>query len=305
MLRAFFLLAILVTSAHAFAFNCMHRGLQEQVFKDLIVPVAVHEEEDTRRVEEDYATDHSVDPQTIRDRFAATGQLLCGGYKGSASLVGSSGTIVTTAHTFFNKKTCAEINKPSDCTFVTISKGVTVSIPVGSSVEMGFKCPQKPGPEDDWAVLKLQRKATGIKAYSLPFGEVKLRRGQGVIAVNGRNADIFYSDKNGKKIHPKTVQDCYSGENYYSSNRFSMFESTCASSEGTSGSAIVQSSSFGDVFTGLTTGNFERIEDSRAAIARGEKNMGVYVPGKWASTHIPVTDKFLAAIRLAGTLDPK
>lgn len=305
MLRAVFLFTFLLICTRAFAFNCMHRGLQEQV-KTLITPVAVHEEEDTRRLEHEYAADHEQDPNVVRNRFAATGQLICPNKIGSASLVGSNGTIVTAAHMFYNKKTCAEINKPGDCKFVTVSKGVEVSIPLGSPVEMGFKCPQKPGPEDDWAVLKLTKKAAGIKEYGLPFGELNLKPGQKVIAVNGVNADIFTVDRAGQKNYPKTIQDCNTGANNYdTSGQFAQFESTCASSEGTSGSAVIQQSAFGDVFAGVTTGNFESVKDSRAAIARGEPNKGVYRPGEWGSTHIPLKGKFLSAVKTAANMDPK
>lgn len=284
------------------AFNSTQPKLQKQF--EHVQEAAVHEEEDTRRVEDAYAKEHGLDLEAVQARFAATGQLRCANGTGSASLVGNAGTIVTAAHMFFDKKSCTQINTTDQCSFVTVSRGVEISIPLGRTVDIGFgfKCPQLP--DDDWAVVKLQRKALGIRPYNLPFGQVDVRRGKKIIAVNGRNADIFFLDKAGRKHLPKTIQHCTAGQNNYRDDRFSQFESTCASSEGTSGSAILLAMSFGDEFVGVTTGNLESAQASRAAIARGEPNKGVYRPGEWGSTHLPLSGRFLSAVKAAATIEP-
>ena len=292
----------LALSLPASALSHMHPKVPQQSRQ--IQEAAIHEEEDTRRSEEAYAREHGQGLKSVQERFAATGQLICKNMNGSASVVGNTGTIVTAAHMFFKRKSCEEINKTSDCSFVTVSKGVEISIPLGQMVEIGLKCPLPSVPEDDWAVVKLRSKAIGVKPYTIPFGNPSLSRGQKIIAVNGRNADIFSLDRTGRKRFPKTIQDCATGENYYRADRVVQFESTCASSAGTSGSAVVQATSFGNVFAGVTTGNFEAMTDSRAGLTRGESNRGGYRPGEWASVHIPLSGRFLSAIKAAGTIEP-
>ena len=115
MLKTLLTLSLLIICPYAKAFNCVHRGLQEQARQ--IIKTAVVDE-DGRMTEEEYAAAKGVPPDVVRSRFAATGKLKCGKYEGTAQLTGDNQTITTSAHMFTNRENCQSLVGPESCKFI-------------------------------------------------------------------------------------------------------------------------------------------------------------------------------------------
>jgi hypothetical protein len=288
---------ILLSSLNAHAFNCMHRGLQEQVNQITKISWVEEPGELGRRTVEQYAIDKGTTKEAIQDRFAATGLLDCDGEKSTAQLSGDNSTISTVAHAFTDSKSCKKRDvSVRSCTFtVTTSKGKQ-TVYVSGMVGQGFKCPIKPRDSDDWAVLKLKNPIKGVKPYSLPKRDDGLKKGDKVVSVNAYNNDVFSVNKAGAKKFPKTIEECSDKFDHYDPVEVLYFQSTCDLAGGASGGTILKADS--DVLMAIHKGN----RDTYADVDAGRDGRSVHKPwakGQWASYHVLVKGEFLETLRQA------
>ncbi|MBO4226643.1 hypothetical protein [Bradyrhizobium neotropicale] len=297
---------ILFSPANAHAFNCMHRGLQEQVNQMTKVGWVEEPGELGRRTEDEYATDHGKTFEEIQDRFAATGVLDCNGAKVTAQLTGDQSTISTVAHAFTDPKTCKKWDgvRADRCTFTVRSSQREQTVDVSGVVIQGFNCPAKPKASQDWAVLKLKTPLKGIRPYQLPKSYDHIDERDKVIAVNARNSDYFYSDKKtGEKVYPKTIEDCTSKIGYPDPVEFKIVGSTCDPTPGASGGSILKSNSKGDILVALTRASDETPQEEELG-RQGKPVRKPFKAHQWSGYSVAVTGDFLAALRRAtGILD--
>src|SRR4051794_40127337 len=82
---------------------CFHNSLTP--WQGMIQKAAEIDDPD-RKTDQEYADIHHEDVQTIRDRYAATGDFSCGGNHGQAQFTVKDDVITTSAHNIFKDDTC-------------------------------------------------------------------------------------------------------------------------------------------------------------------------------------------------------
>ena len=192
-----------------------------------------------RRTAEAYAKEHNTTANDIKRRYAATGDLDCGGGKSQANVTLIGNVITTSAHSLVGDNKCVDLKKKPNCTFTVEIDGQrleykTIEV-TGSGKYCGSLNKSKNGL--DWAVLKLDKAVDArVKPYRMDTDFYKtMKPGTPVISVgksidwpDGKSKDLF--------THPKHYGDCVtkqpmSGE----------VDNNCDISAGTSGGALIKS----------------------------------------------------------------
>lgn len=280
--------------------GCMRGAIQKQA--NTLVQTVADVGPSDRRTTAQYAKEHGLSKEFVDKATAATGKIVCGDSTATANLVMSTNEIVTTNHTFLNRETCKKYSEPEACTFYLT--GQKEGIKIKHLVDSGIHDCQLNGGGDnksynDWAVLKLEQRVEGVEPYSVSMNpNAEIVSGKKVISVENQSFDFGYTDKKTKtRILPKSVGDCaihdafqYPGWGLY------QFGSDCDFSMGGSGGAILAGGLNHPILLGISTHAPDSYEEEKRAVRRGTRNGGSYDADKWATLHVPVTNKFLSAI---------
>lgn len=185
----------------------------------------------------EYAAKNGLSLKSVEADFAASGQIHCDNshHKGSASAeLIAKDVIVTAAHLLWEPEAgdhqCEVKAAPNECRFETVVDGKVKSVPVMSVLAVGGHCPDHiPDDSNDWLILKLKRPVKGVAPYAIGDSNT-VRKGDKVLAVNGANGDL--ARVNGRL--PMTISECE-----WRDEVNGLRATTCGSSYGTSGSAIL------------------------------------------------------------------
>ncbi|HCX16617.1 MAG: hypothetical protein CL533_18395 [Afipia sp.] len=279
------------------------RDISERRSTHIFESVAIVDEydEEGRYTENEYAIKRGLSVPDVQTRFAATGIITCGKYRGSAQLTGNNDTITTSAHMFTGARDCDPGTPPESCTFTTKKGNDTQTRRISKVVGNGFKCPGKQKTGNDWAVLKLQRPIERVEPYLLPsLSDFYIKTGDKIVSVAGMSIDFHRRHPTtGSKSFPKSIEDCQVGTVYYPLGKFSTFDTTCDFSGGASGGSILRASERGTVLLGINKGNNETLKERENARDNGIVRREKYSAGEYASYHVPVDGEFLKAIERA------
>ncbi|PNG25429.1 trypsin-like peptidase domain-containing protein [Methylocella silvestris] len=120
---------------------------------------------DSRRTVEQFAAEEKLSAPHLRQKFAASGLIECGGAHGAGQLTLTDDLVTTAAHVFFDEQ---GVPRAKTCTFVNEVDGKEVRTPIDSaSIVAGSKDPYAVAAVHDWAVARLTRPVTGAAPYGL------------------------------------------------------------------------------------------------------------------------------------------
>lgn len=283
----------------AFTVPCINKNLEAKALP--IVKAAMveddEEEEVGRQTEEEYGPDNGMTVAQTQNRFAATGILDCGSYKGTAQLTGCGSTITTAGHMFSGEGHCDPGLPPQACKFITKVGDKSEVHEISSMVGQGFKCPGKQHPSRDWAVLKLKRAVKGIKPYLLPQPYQLFNKRDPVINVSGSSLDFQRKDPLGNTIFPKSIENCK-----VKTVNLGSFKSTCDFSGGASGGSTLVQSEEGDVLAAIAVGNKETNEERERAKRFNIVKRGKFDEKSNYTYHIPLAEDFLKTVERANQI---
>jgi hypothetical protein len=251
---------------------------------------------------EEYAAHKRLSTAVIRDRYAATGILVCGGMMGSAQLTGANNIVTTSAHLFEDEKTCAALANPSECIFKISQGAKVVGYRVAARVATGFTCPnnRKMKAGDDWAILRLEENVPGVTPYKYPYSESFARADdEQVIAVAGASYDFFVTDRRGNKTYPRSIEDCTVKEVRYVSGNGAYVKTDCDGAMYSSGGSLMRATPRGDVLIGIFKGTSETHDMADEAVTVNRRNQRVYDSRNWFSLFVSATGEFLKALESA------
>ncbi len=280
--------------AHAFTAPCMTNPFSKQL-EGLLQPIAIFGEPD-RRTEEAYARENGMTQAEVEKRYAATGMLKCGPARLTANLVLTNNLILTSAHAFFDQKTCRKISNPKSCKFFVRNAIGTREFKIKGLESIGSNCPNNFEKTDDWAILRLTEDVAGVTPYSIdgkPSGAID--DNQKVVSINAVNLDLYTSGRK-ENDETKTIGNCTARKVYRTDGDPIYFSSDCDNSPGGSGGAILRTSDSIPVLTGITRGSTESEDQVKAGKKRGVANSGDFAEAKWAAYHIPIRGKLLNAL---------
>ena len=202
-------------------------------------PLKVNQvDEADRRTAKDYAAEHNTTEEEIKRRYAATGDLNCGGGKSQANVVLVGDVIATSAHSLGGgPKKCVDPNKPVKCTFITEVDGVKAEYETTALIDSGWTCgyPDVFHPGSDWAVLKLNKKVDPrIKPYGID-PKIRLRTPLDTKIVSvGKSSDFPDAKAQDLFQHPRHYGDCQTKQPVGSG-----ILTNCDVSPGASGGAVL------------------------------------------------------------------
>lgn len=288
----FNLVTILLYLSAGYSLPCLHRdqmGDFRQVTKINII------DKPDRLDTSQYAEKTNQTLESVEKTFAPTGRLVCPWGKASAQLTIRNDVITTTAHNFFDEKTCKRLGSPSSCKFVVREGAKERSIKVHSKIELGFNCPTLPDLEDDWAVLKLAEPLNDVEPYSISEDDEKMVKPRdSIVAVSGGASEFKI---NGKAV--KTISDCNARDAIVRSGAIiKVIASDCDSGHGSSGGSVLKvGNGTRPVLVGLIVAGNETLEEEKAALAtNGSPNTGTYEIASWATYSVLVTGKLRQAL---------
>ena len=217
-------------------------------------PLKVNQiDEADRRSAETYATEHGTTADEIKRRFAATGDLNCGGAKSQANVTLVGNVITTTAHSLVGDNNCVDLTKNPDCIFTTEIDGKKNDYRVTKVSGSGKDCKSlnKSKSGLDWAVLKLDRIVDSkIKPYQIdPDFPLTMKPGTGVTTV-GKSIDWPDSKSKDLSVHPRHYGDCLTKQPLNSA-----VNTNCDASPGTSGGGFLKRGTPEPVLVGVMTSN--------------------------------------------------
>jgi hypothetical protein len=121
----------------------------------------------SRRTAEDFAAEHHVDIAELRRDQSASGLIQCGDAHGAGQLTMSSNVVTTAAHVFYDEN---GLPRSQTCTFDLTADGQTTHVPIDmKSMVAGSTNPYAVPPAHDWAVVRLARRVSGVKPYTLAY----------------------------------------------------------------------------------------------------------------------------------------
>jgi hypothetical protein len=280
---------------------------------------------DRRQTVEELAHSTGESEHVLKNRFAATGVLLCTGGKllcgdgkticntseGTAEIAIGSQTIVTAAHIMEDPDTCLVEEQASHCTFTIETPTGTQSIKVDHLIEKGLDCPRSSGARNDWAVLKLSRPVTGVKPYRVDDTRTHtLRQGASVFLVC-HSIDFIRKDARGKDYNPKHLASCAIKHPYPSWGRTTLASTDCDLDHACSGGSVLSGNEEDPALIGIPTQFDEPWDETKKAVEEHKVDTKEYYEAmtlstrpNWASYITPVNGKFLNAIRKANGLPP-
>lgn len=293
--------ALIFLSAASTAENCYHNDVADD-FRDLIHKTAAVGNAG-RMTEEEYAKAKKKPLAEVKKEFAATGTLKCGTKELSAQLTGANNVITTAGHSLFTITNCTQVRAPESCKFSINVGGKSITKDVAGLVDTGFnscRVGARASLNQDWAVMSLKEGIEGADYYELPYESDSIKPMQNVVAVAAQSIDFVRKDKSGKKIYPKSIEDCQI-QTPNSLNLPRYFESDCDAAIGASGGSILKRGASRHTLVGIIAHGDETPEQVDDAIAAGRINQKDYSRGTWATYSVEFKGDFLrAAERAAG-----
>ena len=223
-------------------------------------PLKVNQVDDAdRRTAEAYAAENHATANEIKQRYAATGDLNCGGGKSQANVTLIGNVITTTAHSIVGDNQCVDLKKKPPCTFTVEVEGQRIEYQTTEVTASGKACGSlnKSKNGRDWAVMKLNKMVDSrVKPYQIdPEWSLGARPNTPVTAV-GKSID--WPDSKSKDLfnHPKHYGNCVTkqlGSGWIDTN--------CDSSAGSSGGPLLKRDTNAPILVGVhestTTGGDE------------------------------------------------
>jgi len=119
---------------------------------------------DARTTLEGYAQDRQLDPQSLRQRYAATGLVACGTAHGAGQLTLANTVVTTAAHVLYDQNGRQRPN----CRFVIETGGqeIATALEMDSAI-VGSTDPYRVSAVQDWAAVRLARPLREAKPYPL------------------------------------------------------------------------------------------------------------------------------------------
>ena len=274
-----------------------------RVLPDLLIRTAVVGDLD-RRTEQQFADENNMTLSQVQQRFAATGELVCGPWAQTANLALLPNLVVTAGHMFKHIESmwggmkigaCEPTGQvPEQCVFRTRIGAEVRTEEVARAVAAGYDgCPShRTTGMDDWVILKLKRPIGGVQPYGVWPGNI--RKGQKVVSVeeNFLKGDF-------RTVTPyssvKSIGSCTIRNVYYRS-----FGSDCDSTKGNSGSAVLNlKPKEPPAIVGITSGSYETREQLLRAFNTHRAYHCDYKEGSCATMHIPLAGKFFESLLTA------
>jgi len=272
-------------------------------------------DEDPRKTYEQEAKDTGKSVDSVYQKYAATGRLLCPpGSPTTASLVLKNDVIVTAAHAFYDKEGQPKFKKsPHKCQFYVMRKSgrlgpndeylgrqdpddvYEVDL---SSLEQGEK--KRSNDSDggkDWAVAKLRRKVVGVEPYPI---DAQIESKPFPIEGDSVSAGQLDRDENSPKIHrpslnngrfikdhPNLIHKCRATTSS-GPRRNGVWLANCALGDGGSGSPFLVNSMGAKNPFAISAIGMDSPPESKTGYP--------YKPGVNSTVYVAIAGKFRAAI---------
>jgi hypothetical protein len=269
--------------------------------------VAVHGDEDRRKTVEEFAAQVGENVTLIKNRYAPTGTLVCGGAReGSAQLTCDTDEITTAAHLFADKKTGKGIVDVAQCFFTIRTDAQTKTVQVDHLVDTGFN--YQVNDNSDWAVMKLKGHITlkGVKPYRTdPNALNVLKVGDQVLNV-GHSQDFIRYDRRGRPFSPeKHIGFCTILQVTTVGFDQIRIDADCDTGHRNSGGSLLNNNVNDPALLGVAVTNGETEEMLLKALREGTgPNTRPAEIGVWESRYVPIAGDFLAAIKKECKNDP-
>lgn len=257
-----------------------------------------------RKTGEEYATAHATTEEVIKTRFAASGDILCGGMMGQAQVVIRRDVILTAAHTIYETGTCKLRANLNSCKLRYEVRGRTKSVALKEVIKGGYKCPRDPSEEIDITKDIVEvRLAGSVDKAVMPYAinTKEMIPSQAVTAV-GKSLDFKIKDIQGKTVFPRHYGDCQIKDSWGEPTSFIM-GTNCDVSGYNSGGGIF---TYQDVkeyafeppeLLGISQGSSETAEQKHSTSGHSD-NIRPYNSEFWQSTYIPITGPMLDSLKL-------
>lgn len=262
-------------------------------------PAGVFDDSD-RKTAEEYATAHQTVEKVIKSRFAASGDLHCGGMLGQAQVVVRRDVIVTVAHNIFEVGTCKPLAKLSSCKFEYEVDGETQSVALKEILRSGYECPlnkdefgknRSTSVGEDVVVIRLSKPISfEVKPYAVNTNPMIER--QSVTAV-GKSFDFTRLDERGKKTFPRHYGDCKIKDSWGTSAS-TLLGTNCDSSSYSSGGGLFKYRSSSEYayqppeLLGVMQGSDETHKQIHATKGQ-QNNVRPYESQSWISKYVPIS----------------
>jgi TonB family protein len=267
--------------------------------------VAVYGDKDHRRTEPEWAKQTGQSLETVRDRYAATGKLICGGRRATAQLTISNDIITTAAHVVRLKDGCATID-PRSCSFEVTTPNGLREYRVGQLVARGAcaaNASRLATMVNDWAVLKLERPVDGVAPYRVDANKT-LGLWQGDRVVNVAHS-VDFTRRTGPVEHPKHIAEC-TIHNLAPSAPPRVIATDCDAAQGASGGSLL-SDPGGEaepILIGVLSGTHETPRAAAEAGRRGRPTAKPFDLMTWSTVHVALSHEFLDAVLRAAHQEP-
>lgn len=257
-------------------------------------------DEDDRRTEQQFADENKLTLEAVQARFAASGEIRCGPWFGSANLTYKENIITTSAHIFADSTSCKATAKAATCKFLVSDRGITREYKIKSLSAQGFRCPATPRPVDDWAVLILDRPVDGVSPYSIDWESQKpVAPGDKVLAVGLGGIDFpIVIQNNQRSNHTNAIGRCRIRATV-GEGSIKNVASDCDGSQGASGGAMLKEHNNGLSLVAIRKSGPETQALVQRAKETGVANRGQFNKDTWASYYVPVVGRFRDAIKAA------
>lgn len=261
-----------------------------------------------RKTAEEYATAHQTVDTVIKERFAASADILCGGMLGQAQIIIRRDVVVTAAHNIFKTGTCTPLAKLSTCKIQYEVAGKKLSVPLKKMIKNGYECPLKKDSSgkprqiayaEDIVSIRLQSPVdSNVKPYAITTKSIIEK--QATTAV-GKSQDFVRIDDNGKKSYPKHYGDCQIKDNW-GGVATDMMGTNCDSSGYSSGGGLFKYTDLSEYayvppeLLGILQGSSETKQQILAAKGK-QINSGTYDAKTWDSWYIPISGSVLDSLK--------
>ncbi|NLH83412.1 MAG: trypsin-like peptidase domain-containing protein [Phyllobacteriaceae bacterium] len=159
----------------------------------------------------------------VAARYAATGEIRCGGVRGIGQITGGGDVVTSAAHVFYDEFGRSRALQGA-CVFVVDGPGGREEVPLAPDARLcGSTSPYGAAGRHDWAVARLAHPIRGIRAYEIG-GKVKAGDAITVVAWEGGR---------------KTVDACRVREVVVGDNGAREIRTDCTGFDGMSGAAYL------------------------------------------------------------------
>lgn len=287
MIFVFFSIVVQIT----YALPCTGNLGQVAVYMSLIEKTMQVDDAD-RRTEEQYASESNMTLEEVQAKFGASGSIVCRNTTGSGQLTVKNNIATTSAHLFFDPKTCNVVNEPSDCQ-LELGRGKQKQIlQIDKVIADGFNCPPATQDADDWAVVKLKTSAVGVKPYRLPFNS-RYPVGSDQSLILAATGALDFAPQGPST---RSIANCLSKHTKSFAGSISLFSTNCDAGAGFSGGAYLVDGVDGPELVGIVVGGNETLQQEKAAVRKGKVNKGPYEINTWGTYGVPVANSFYEAL---------